>query len=799
MQFMRRIVTPLLFFNLFIKMKRGIFICLCSCLCFCAWADETVYPYQNPHLPIAARVNDLLGRMTLEEKVAQLNMKSLNALQADEKGAVTDESLEELFEGESIGCLESPFVEHGKVAAYSEAADRYLRTKTRLGIPAIQVAECLHGQMALGATIFPQAIGLGATWNPRLIKQMASVIAQEASLSGVDQALAPLFDLARDPRFGRVEECYGEDPYLVKQMGIAFVTGMQGKAEDSQKGIAPGKLACTGKHFVAYSVPEAGINLAPSLVGERTLRELHLYPFEGAVKEANLYSLMPGYHEVDGIPVHANPWLLTDILRKEWGFGGYVFSDYSAIGMLDSFHKTAQDKKESALQAITAGVDLEAPGQYAYGELVDLVKEGIISESLIDASVSRILTVKFKLGLFDRPFHVDKQAHKKIHTKAHIELAQKIAEESIVLLQNEKDILPLKKEKLRSLAVIGPNADKVQFGDYSITKNNEYGVTVLEGIRKYVGNNVQINYAEGCGITSLSTDGFGEAIEAVRKSDAVVLVLGGTSVIYSGIGWGDANSKEINTCGEGYDRNELDFPGVQCQLLREVASLGKPVILVMVNGRPYTIGEEAKQVDAVLEAWYPGEKGGDAIARILFGEVNPSGRLSVTFPPTTGHISMYANYKPSGKGYYKQRGTREKPGRDYVFSSPEPLFCFGHGLSYTTFEYKNIQIENTLEHGGNAINVTCEVSNVGDYDGAEVVQLYVRDVVSSVTTPVKALKAFNKVYLKRGETQKVFLQVMKDDLKLWNKQMKHVLEPGEFKIYVGSSVEDIRLEGSVIL
>ena len=297
----------------------------------------------------------------------------------------------------------------------------------------------------------------------------------------------------------------------------------------------------------------------------------------------------------------------------------------------------------------------------------------------------------------------------------------------------------------------------------------------------------------------MSTDGFGEAIEAVRKSDAVVLVLGGTSVIYSGIGWGDANSKEINTCGEGYDRNELDFPGVQCQLLREVASLGKPVILVMVNGRPYTIGEEAKQVDAVLEAWYPGEKGGDAIARILFGEVNPSGRLSVTFPPTTGHISMYANHKPSGKGYYKQRGTREKPGRDYVFSSPEPLFCFGHGLSYTTFEYKNIQIENTLEHGGNAINVTCEVSNVGDYDGAEVVQLYVRDVVSSVTTPVKALKAFSKVYLKRGETQKVFLQVMKEDLKLWNKQMKHVLEPGEFKIYVGSSVEDIRLEGSVIL
>lgn len=785
--------------NLYIKMKKEFFFYLCSCLCFCSWANGAVYPYKNPRLTIEERVNDLLGRMTLEEKVAQLNMKSLNALRTDEGGDVTDDSLEKLFKEESIGCLESPFVEHDKIARYSEAADEYLRTKTRLGIPAIQIAECLHGQMALGATIFPQAIGLGSTWNPSLIKQMASVIAQEASLSGVNQALAPLFDLARDPRYGRVEECYGEDPYLVKQMGVAFVTGMQGEAEDSRKRIAPGKLACTGKHFVAYSVPEAGINLAPSLVGERTLRELHLYPFEGVVKEANIYSIMPGYHEVDGVPVHANQWLLTDILRKEWGFGGYVFSDYSAIGMLNSFHKTAQDKKESALQAITAGVDLEAPGQYAYGELIDLVKEGVIPESLIDASVTRILTIKFRLGLFDRSFRVDKQTHKKIHTKEHIELAQKIAEESIVLLQNKNDLLPLKKEELRSLAVIGPNADKVQFGDYSITKNNDYGVTVLEGIRKYVGNDVQINYTEGCGITSLSTDGFENAMETVRKSDAVVLVLGGTSVIYSGIGWGDSNSKEINTCGEGYDRNELSFPGVQSQLLQKIACLGKPVILVMLNGRPYTMGEEVKQVDAVLEAWYPGEKGGDAVARVLFGEVNPSGRLSVTFPPTTGHISMYANYKPSGKGYYRQRGTPEKPGRDYVFSSPEPLFCFGHGLSYTTFEYKNIQIENTLEQGGDVINVTCEVSNMGDYDGAEVVQLYVRDVVSSVTTPVKALKAFSKVYLKRGETRKVFLQIRKDDLKLWNKQMKHVLEPGEFKIYIGSSVEDIRLEGSVIV
>lgn len=779
------------------KRKTALFCLYLSCsLGIHSLAAKSVLPYKDPNLSVEQRVNDLLGRMTLEEKVAQLNMKSLSALKADEKGKVTDTSLEALFGGESIGSLESPFIEHGKIAVYSEAADHYLRTKTRLGIPAIQIAECLHGHLALGSTIFPQSIGLGSTWNPGLIKQMASVIALEASLAGVDQALSPLFDLARDPRYGRVEECYGEDPYLVKQMGIAFVTGMQGEPEASRKGIAPGKLASMGKHFVAYSVPEAGINLAPSLVGERTLRELHLYPFEGAVKEANIYSIMPGYHEVDGVPVHASHWLLTDILRKEWGFDGYIFSDYGAIGMLDQFHKTSKDKKESGLQAITAGVDLEAPGKYAYGELATLVKEGTIPESLIDEAVSRVLTIKFKMGLFDRPFHVNKEDRQKIHTNESIALAQQIAEESIVLLQNKNDLLPLKKGTLKSLAVIGPNADKVQFGDYSITKNNDYGVTVLEGLRKYVGDDVRINYALGCGITSLSTDGFAEAVEAVNKSEAVVLVLGGTSMPLSGIGWGDENSKEVNTCGEGFDRSELNFPGVQSQLLEKVAALGKPVVLVMLNGRPYTIGEEVKKVDAVLEAWYPGEKGGDAVARILFGDVNPSGRLSVTFPPSTGHISMYANYKPSGKGYYHQRGTPEKPGRDYVFSSPYPVFCFGYGLSYTSFDYKNLRIENALDQDASVVNVSCQLTNTGNYDGAEVVQLYVRDVVSSVTTPVKALKAFDKVYLKRGETTTVRLQIAKEDLMLWNQQMEHVLEPGQFEVYIGSSTEDTRLKGS---
>ena len=767
-------------------------ILLCSVM---LQARSEVLPYQNPKLSVEQRVADLLSRMTLEEKVAQMSMKTLSDFELDENGKVPEADLKEFFGDCGVGFLESPFIEHDKIALISQSADKYVREHTRLGIPSIQIAECLHGHLSLGTTIFPQSIGLGSTWNPTLIYKMAEVIATEASLAGVDQALSPLFDLARDPRYGRVEECYGEDPFLVKQMGVAFVKGLQGEPETTRKGLAPGKIAAMGKHFVAYSVPQAGINIAPALVGERNLRELHLYPFEGAVKEANIYAIMPGYHEVDGVPMHANRWLLDDILRKEWNFKGYLFSDYGAISMLTRFHRVAKDLDEAGVQAVAAGVDVEASRLVAYKNLASLVREGKIPESSIDAAVTRILTAKFRMGLFDRPFSVNKNDASKIHTAESVALSQKIAEESIVLLKNDNSLLPLDRNSISSIAVIGPNADKVQFGDYSITKNNEYGVTVLEGIRNNAGKNITVNYALGCGITSLSTDGIAEAVEVARKSDVVVLVLGGTSMPLSGIGWGDENSKEPNTCGEGYDRSELDFPGVQPQLFEKIAETGKPIVLVMINGRPLTIGKEAAKASALLEAWYPGEKGGEAVARILFGDVNPSGRLSVTFPPTTGHIPMYANHKPSAKGYYNQPGSPEQTGRDYVFSAPKPLFCFGYGLSYTYFEYSDLKIENNLKQGGKSVDVYCAVTNTGSRDGAEVVQLYVRDVFSSVTTPVKSLKAFEKVYLKKGETKVVHLTIAEDDLKLWNQDMKHVLEPGEFEVYVGSSAEDTRLEG----
>ena len=751
--------------------------------------------YKDKNIPVEQRVDDLLKRMTIDDKIDQLSMKSLNQLKLDENGEVTAESLEKLFGGKSIGCLESPFVEHEKIARFSEAADKYLREKTRLGIPAIQIAECLHGQMALGATIFPQAIGQGSTWNPELVHRMGEIIATEASEAGVDQALSPLFDLARDPRYGRVEECYGEDAYLVSQMGVAFVTGMQGDPAITKTQIPENHVMCTAKHFVAYGVPQSGINIAPAMVGERDLRSLHFPPFEAAVKEANIYGIMPGYHEVDGVPVHASRWLLTDILRGEWGFEGYVFSDYTAINMLQNFHHTAGTKKETARQALTAGVDLEAPAQYAYGELKALVESGEMDEKVVDIAVRRILLAKFKAGMFDKPFSVSKKRAEKIHTPEYIQHARTMAEESIVLLKNKDKLLPLDKSKIKSIAVIGPNANQVQFGDYSVTKSNDYGITVLDGIKQVAGENVQINYVRGCGITDLDKSGFDKAVAAAQKSDVVVLVIGGTSIIYSGIGWGNDKLDKHNTCGEGLDRTTLDPPGVQPELIRAIQATGKPIVLVMIHGRPYSIPWEKEHISAIVEAWYPGEQGGLAVADVLFGNVNPSGKLPVSVPRSVGHVPTVYDHKSSGRGYYHHRGTPEKPGRDYVFSTPDPLFCFGHGLSYTDFEYANLKIVNKNIKAGMPVKLSVEVKNSGQKTGKEVVQLYLRDKVSSVTTPVQKLKGFKKIFLQPGETKNVDFEIEFEELSLWNAEMKKVVEPGGFEIQIGSSCEDIRLKG----
>jgi beta-glucosidase len=747
-------------------------------------ADAQVY--KDPKAPIPLRVKDLLRRMTLEEKIAQMSASDLDK---PLKGNI------------AYGVCASPFLSVADIAKQSYLAKKSARENSRLGIPIIQIGECLHGQLAAGATIFPQAINQGSTFDPALIKQMGSVIAYEASISGVDQALSPLFDIIHDPRYGRVEECYSEDPYEVTQMGVAFVTGMQGDAAQSRKGIGPNKVMCTAKHFAGYSITTAGVNLSPAAIGERELRSLILPPFKAAVQQANIYSVMPAYSEIDGIPAHANNFLLDHILRKEWGFKGYVFSDYEGLKMLYGFHFVAKDASAAAEMGLKAGVDLESPQPDCYPHLAELVKLGKIKQSLIDTAVGRILTAKFKAGLFEKPLPDTLQIKARVHTPEHIALSQQIAEESIILLKNEKQLLPLNINSLKSLAVIGPNADQVQYGDYSPTRDNHSGTTVLQGIKELVGDKINVNYAKGCNLSSMDKSGFDEAVSTAKKSDVVVVVLGTTSVIFSGIGWNghtpENEPKDPFTCGEGYDVTDINPQGVQRELLQELYKTGKPVILVLVHGRPWSINWEKENIPAILEAWYPGEKGGTAIANILFGKVNPSGRLTVSIPQSTGHIPVYYNMVNSNKGFYHNPGTPDKPGQDYVFSSTAPLFPFGYGLSYTSFMYSNLKVSAEQFTKDQKVEVSVDVKNTGSLAGKEVVQMYLGNKVNSVSTPIMALKGFNKISLEPGEVKTVKFTIGKDDISIWNAQMKYLTEPGSFDVMIGRSAEDVVLKKTI--
>ncbi|MGF7037811.1 glycoside hydrolase family 3 N-terminal domain-containing protein [Mucilaginibacter lappiensis] len=739
--------------------------------------------YKDPKVPVQKRVADLLKRMTLEEKVGQMSMSSLS-------GAKNSKI--------AYGVLESPFTNVKDVAIKSAAAKKYSREQTRLGIPPIQIGECLHGQLAAGATTFPQAIAQGSTWNPALIEQMGQAIATEASTSGVDEALSPLFDLIRDARYGRVEECFSEDPYLVGQLGSAFVRGMQGDPVQTRNSFAFDKVMCTGKHFAAYSKPIAGINLAPAEIGERELRSMFLAPFRDVVQDANIAAIMPSYNEIDGIPAHSNEFLLKQVLRQEWGFKGYVFSDYGGLSQLYDFHKIAKDASEAALLGIKAGVDLEAARPDVYTHLVELVKAGKIKESQIDTAVARILTLKFKAGLFEKPLADTARIKDRVHTPEHIKLSQQIAEESIVLLKNNDNLLPLNISKLKSIAVIGPNANKVQYGDYSFTRDNLSGVNVLEGIKQFAGNNIKVNYAKGCELTGLDKSGFDEAVKTAEESDAVVVVLGTTSVVFSGVGWnGQAPGNEPNdpfTCGEGYDVTDINPQGVQRELLQAIYKTGKPVILVLENGRPWSISWEKENIPAILEAWYPGEKGGTAVANILFGKVNPSGRLNMSVPQSTGHIPVFYNYVNSSRGNNREPGTIEKPGRDYVFSSTDPLFAFGFGLSYTSFDYSNLKVSKTEFSKNEQITVSVDVKNTGNMPGKEVVQLYLGNKVNSVSTPVMALKRFSKIAIEPGQVKTVSFTINAKDIAIWNRQMKQVTEPGTFDVMIAKAANNVVLK-----
>lgn len=541
-------------------------------------------------------------------------------------------------------------------------------------------------------------------------------------------------------------------------------------------------MVATPKHFAAHGSPEGGLNLSPVPVGPRQLRELYLPPFEAAIREAGALSIMPAYSEYDGIPCSASKHLLTDILRDEWGFEGYTFSDYGAIDMLVYMHRTAASLAEAGKQALNAGMDLEAPRAAGFGDnLLRLVESGEVSIDLINAAVSRILKVKFLLGLFEDPYVDPDRAVEIVNNDSHRQLALETARESIVLLKNEGNLLPLD-PNIKSIAVIGPNAAQAQLGDY--VKWKETAVTPLQGIKRMVSPDTRVEYALGCEIASLSTDGFDEAVEIAKNSDVAIVVVGGASTGLGGVGWGDPNFEIVTTCGEGFDRAELDLPGVQQQLVEAVVATGTPTVVVLVSGRPYSISWIAENVPAIIEAWYPGEEGGTALAEIIFGEVNPSGKLPISFPRTVGQVPVFYNYKPSARGFYKSPGSPGNPGRDYVFTDPSPLYEFGYGLSYTSFEYSNLRIAPEKVAVGESVEITVTVQNVGEREGKEVVQLYINDEVSSVTTPVKELKGFKKISLKPGEKKDVTFELSTNDLWIIDTDMKKVVEPGFFEVMV---------------
>lgn len=604
---------------------------------------------------------------------------------------------------------------------------------------------------------------------------MTSAIAKELSAQGITQSLTPVIDVCRDLRWGRVEECFGEDPYLVSRMGVSQV-----------RGYLDNQVSPMIKHFGAHGAPQGGLNLASVSCGQRELLSIYLKTFETVVKEAKPWAVMSSYNSWNNEPNSSSHYLMTELLRDRWDFQGYVYSDWGAIGMLNYFHKTAQNSAEAAIQALTAGLDAEASDN-SYAELQQLVENGMLDVKYIDQAVARILTAKFNMGLFEYPLPMEKNYDKVVHAPAHVSLARKIAEESIVLLQNENNILPLQMNKLKSIAVIGPNADQVQFGDYTWSRDNKDGVTLLEALKERVGNQLTLNYAKGCDLVTDDRSGFKEAVDVAKKSDVCIVVVGSASASL-------ARDYSNATCGEGFDLSDLTLTGVQEDLVEAIHATGKPVIVVLLSGKPFAMSWIKENIPGIVVQWYPGEQGGLALADMLLGKVNPSGKLNYSFPQSVGHLPCYYNYLPTDKGFYRSPGSKNKPGKDYVFSSPKALWAFGHGLSYTDFEYLSATTSKEDYACEDVIEVTIAIRNTGDYDGLEVPQVYVRDMVSSVVMPVQELKGFEKVLIKKGETKQVIIKIPVSELALYNKEMKKVVEPGAFELQIGRASDDIRIK-----
>jgi beta-glucosidase len=738
--------------------------------------------YKNPRLPVEHRVADLLGRMTLEEKVAQLTCLWTARPQM---GPQTDFSTDRgdfspdkarLVMKYGIGQVARQRERKGprEGAAFANAVQKWLIEKTRLGIPAIFHDEILHGHMAQGSTSFPQPIALASSWDPDFVNQVFTAAAIETRARGSHQGLGPNLDVAREPRWGRTEETYGEDPYLVSRMAVAIIQALQG----SGPGVDGDHIIATAKHFAAHGQPEGGTNIAPANYSERVLREFFLPSFEAAVKEAGVMSVMASYNEIDGVPSHANKWLLEKVLREEWGFKGYIVSDYYGIPQLESLHHVAANKPEAARLALEAGVDIELPDPDCFPVLVQLVKEGKVAEATIDRAVARNLRTKFLLGLFENPYVDPERAVKVTNSQTHRDLAAEAARRSIILLKNENNLLPLNRNELNSIAVIGPNADRVHLGGYS--DNPGRGVSVLQGINDKVGSKIKVTHAVGCNITKEGGDWWADtshlsdpaeeskliaqAVETAKAADLAVLVLGGNEDTNKE-GWAD------NHLG---DRDSLDLVGRQNDLVKAVLETGKPTIVLLINGGPLSVNYIAEKVPAILEGFYLGQETGVAVADVLFGDYNPAGKLPVTFPRSVGQLPSYYSRKPTAR-------------RGYLFTSKEPLFPFGFGLSYTTFEYSNLRLSAAEIGPADQTKVSVTVTNTGKRAGDEIVQLYIHDLVSSVTRPVMELKDFKRISLAAGASRTVEFVITPDKLSFFDLNMNRIVEPGWFDIMVGTS------------
>ena len=726
------------------------------------YAQNAQPDYKNSSLPISVRVKDLVSRMTLKEKVRQMDMYSgqnSGQKQLSSNKGLTIQQFEKIIGDEGIGAIHDYYPQSAKL---TNELQQYVTKHTRLGIPILFIEEGLHDYGGKGSTVFPQSIGLSSTWDPPLVKKVGHAIASEARAHGVDMLLCPVLGIAREPRWGRVEETYGEDPYLDSEMGLAMVEGLQGKTLSSNSSVI-----AEPKHFAAHSIPEGGLNTSPALIGKRELESDFLPVFKKAFVQGGAMGVMSAYSETDGIPNTANHWLLTTMLRQRWGFKGFVLSDLGALHMLQSTHKVAATEEDAIREAVKAGLNMQFydySHQSYQDDLIDLVHTGQLSMHTINERVCDILRVKFMLGLFDHPYINTDLVSKVFHSQNHQQLALKAARESITLLKNEHNLLPLKKN-LRRIVVFGPSANVPRLGEY--TQPDPVKISVLQEIKKEVGSRTKIYYAKGTSImaqdVNLKSSSSKRLLQQIKRANVAIYV------------GGDNNQMD----GEGHDVASLQLPEGQKQLLKAAHATGTPIVAVLENGRPYAINWIKQHIPAILECWYPGERGSEAIANVLFGDYNPGGKLPITFPKSVGQIPVYYDYKPSARP------------KNYVNLDSKPLFPFGYGLSYTTFSFSDLKVQPKKSGPEATYTVTADVKNTGNRAGDEVAQLYIDDEVSSVTTPVEALKGFHRVHLQPGQTKTVTFKLTPQKLHLLNRDFHWVVEPGVFKVMVGGNSQDV--------